>query len=103
MKRTAEVRTLKARIDISMAKEDKNSIRNKIITGVSTALILSAVFYVVPGIFRWATSILGRIYHYFTSSTTLPRWLLCIFVILSAVTLIREISRLLKRDSDSEP
>ena len=87
----------------SHGKENKDSIKGKVIAGVASGLILAAIFYFVPRLFHWIARVFISIWNHLTASTHIPNWLLWLLVILSLITLVRRIRILLKRELNNEP
>jgi hypothetical protein len=87
-----------------MAKDD-HPIRNKVIAGVITSIIVSGfafLVYAAPDAFRWMRRALNSIGNYLTSSLSVPNWLLWILIILSAITVIRLIRSLSTRHAETD-
>jgi hypothetical protein len=92
------------RLILHMSKD--KDIRNKVIATVIGGIILSALgyaLYAAPNVFRWIGRVLRSIWNYLTSSSNVPNWLLWLLIIVSAVTAIKLIRRLFKRDKIIEP
>lgn len=88
-----------------MGKEEKHSVRNGIIATVIGGLILSGIGYVIfflPNLFRWIINFFLRIWNYFISSASVPRWLLWLLIFMSVSTLFRVVRPLLRR-RNNEP
>jgi hypothetical protein len=86
-----------------MPKDDSHSLRNGIIATVIGGLILSAIGYAIffaPNVFRGILKIFVAIGSYFTSFTSIPRWLFWLLLLLAAITVIQVARPLLRRRSN---
>jgi beta-lactamase regulating signal transducer with metallopeptidase domain len=90
-------------MNTSHGKENKESIKGKVIAGVASGLILAAIFYFVPRLVHWIVRVFISIWNHLTASTHIPNWLLWILVILSLITVVRRIKFLMEREVNNDP
>jgi hypothetical protein len=95
---------------MSKTNVERHSIRNKVIGGVLSGLILAAILYFVPTFTHWASLLIARVWnliaatwHYLLASVAVPRCILGLLILMSLVTVVRVIRPLFKSQGVAEP
>jgi hypothetical protein len=71
-----------------MASEEKHSVRNSILGTVIGGLLLAFLLWLIPGLWAWLVSAIGRLAGFLISQVNVPVWLVGIMILAIIPTII---------------